>query len=384
VPYPSTHSSLEDKGLTAVGKYTDMMSQAVNRRKPIMMFLQGGYNPDANRCPYQTYEETRFITFDSMLNHGNFIYYYGQQDNKKGGVHVEIPEVYDLVFKVSRELHSLSGLFSSGKILDDAKADATEIRCRVLECSGGKYLIAMNTSGKAVSSIISGKFKESELTVFPDGRKVKLTDGGFKQDFKPYEVFVYGEAAVPPPVYDLPAADPEMDKLGNPFHLIIEKEKKKKVFETKGSWIWEKNGVVKDGSKAFLGKSFKVSKPVKDARLNFAIDNQGATYLNGVELESLGWSEAATFDCTKIIKEGDNFLYVAAQDAGKVPCGAIVDLVINYADGTTENIISDDSWKASSEAGDPKKPESINGWAPAVIVAPYGAGAWKKIKVQGG
>ena len=371
VPYPSNHSGLEDKGLTSVGKYADRMSQGVGRRKPILMVLQGGYQP--GRPP--TYEETRFMTFDAMLNHCNAISYYSLK-------FITNPEIYDILCRVTSEFHRLSGLFTLGRIVDDANADAPAIRCRVIAYAGKKYLVAANTSEKPVSATISGQFNMPELTVFPDGRKVQLVNGSFKEDFKPFEVFVYGEAPLPPPVNELPAVNPEIDKLGNPFHLYLENQNKMQTYETKSDWIWEKTGANDVASKAFMGKIFAISKPVKSAKLNITIDDVGSAWLNGVEIgKGGGWSVVKTFDCSKTIKKGDNFLYVAAQDAGHLPCGALIELFINYTDGSIEQIISDRSWLASADPGDPNRAESISNWPPAVIVAPYGSGAWKKIKI---
>lgn len=381
VPYPSMHSALEDKGLTSVGKYADRMSIAVGRRKPVGMALQGfAWESWAdNPKRYPTYDEIRFMSFDAMINHANFVSFWGTK-------YIIEPGFYDILFKLTAEFQTLSGLFTRAVVVDDAKADSSDIRCRVLEYSGMKYLIAVNNTGKSVNAVISGRFSKPELMVFPGNAKIKLSDGSFRKTFNPFEVIVCGEAELPPPVYELPPVQPELDKAGNPFHEHIAVSKKLVAFRTKANWIWEKSGVGQAGSKAFMFKSFKLAEPIKSARLYIAVDDIGQVWLNGILLgECGGWSIMKAFDCTGKLKQGENYLYVAAQDAGHAPCGMLAELLIQYTDGSTMSVISDASWKAAAKASDSNKTSAGENCGDAAIVAPYGSGAWgEKVKVKPG
>ncbi|MEI8244729.1 MAG: carbohydrate binding domain-containing protein [Lentisphaerota bacterium] len=380
-PVPKgSHSGLEDKYLTSVGKYAQRMSEAVGGRKPIWMALQGfswTYVDDRNadkrleEIGYPTYIQSRFMTYDALVNNASSAGYWGT-------VFIYAPGFYDMLFSITRELHEMSGLLTQGKIVDDVTSENQSIKCRTIDFDGKKYLIALNNSDKAVTPEISGKFTVPELQVFQENRNVAVSGGKFSDSFKPFEVHVYGEAALPPPVNMLIPANPELDKKGNPFHKIIKLRIQAVMYDGKANWIWEKDNMAVAGSRVWLGKEFVIDKPVKSARLLLSADDKCTAYFNGQELGRItGWSLMKEFDLARLMRQGGNLLSIAAEDAGGLPCGVLADLKIETADGKIMSILSDSTWLASAkEMPDWLTPSTVRKWSPAAIAAPYGAGAW--------
>ncbi len=384
-PYPNGHSALDDKGLTAVGKYAQRMSDSVGGRKPIWMALQGfswtyvdEQNADkrSQALGYPTDLESRFMAYDALVNNASAVSYWGTN-------FVYTPAFFDLLFSITRELHEMSGLLTQGKIVDDVSSENPSIKCQTIDFDGKKYLIALNTADKEISTEFSGKFSASKLRVFQENRVVAVSNGKFSASFKPFEVHVYGEAQLPPSVNALPPANPKLDKIGNPFHKYIEDKLHAVMYEGKANWIWEKDNITVVSSKVWLSKAFVIDKPVKSAKLLIAADDNGTAYFNGQVLGKIdGWDLLKEFDLAKLVCQGSNLLSVSAQDAGGLPCGVLADLKIETADGEVISILSDATWKVSAkEMADWLTPARVQKWSQAAIVAPYGAGAWGK-KVQ--
>jgi hypothetical protein len=83
VPYPNAHSSIEDKYLTAVGKYTRNIISATDGTRAVIMVLQGtswqtmrGTAGDPT-IGYPTWEESRFMAYDALIHGANGLSYYG-------------------------------------------------------------------------------------------------------------------------------------------------------------------------------------------------------------------------------------------------------------------------------------------------------------------
>ena len=382
VPYPNHHSALDDKGLTSVGKYAQRMYEAVGGRKPIWMALQGfswTYVDDQNAdkrldgTGYPTYTESRFMAYDALVNNASSVGYWGS-------LFIYTPGFYDVLFSITRELHEMSGLLTQGKIADDVTSENQSIKCQAIDFGGKKYLIALNNSDKAITSEISGKFAVPELQVFQENRNIAVNNGKFSDSFKPFEVHVYGEAGLPPPVNTLPPANPELDKKGNPFHKYIEYKLHAVMYDGKANWIWEKDNMAVVSSKVWLGKGFVIDKPVKSAKLLIAADDIGIAYCNGQPLGKIdGWNLLKEFDLTKLVRQGGNLLSVSAEDAGGLPCGVLAELKIETADGEIISIISDATWQTSAkETADWLTPAAVQKWSQAAIIAPYGGGSWGK------
>jgi len=156
-----------------------------------------------------------------------------------------------------------------------------------------------------------------------------------------------------------------------------------------GDWIWYPEGdPTKDAPEEirYLRKSFEIAagKPIKQARLSIAVDDKFTAYLNGKELGSAAdWMAGRTFsNIASSLQTGRNILAIRGENApgpkGRNPAGLSCGLEIEFADGTRQAILSNDSWRSA-------KTETANwhtvdfddkSWQAAKIVATYGAGPW--------
>jgi alpha-L-rhamnosidase len=152
-------------------------------------------------------------------------------------------------------------------------------------------------------------------------------------------------------------------------------------------WIW-----YPEGSPASLAPTAtryfrrEVDLPTNQAlaRANFLItaDDQFVLYVNGHEAgrssgQTSSWTQAQQLDITSDLHPGVNTIAVAATNAGG-PGSWIGKLGLEYTDGTTTSLVTDNSWKASQQGPQGWQNPSFDdsAWVPALNVGPYGSGPW--------
>ena len=167
---------------------------------------------------------------------------------------------------------------------------------------------------------------------------------------------------------------PEVSLKGSPTVSPI-------TYPGKANWIWA-DGFATPFAKVRLAREFTVSGKVKSARLIISADDVYQVWINGKPADkdfpkSGTWEIADVLDVTALLNEGSNTIAILGEDGGTLPCGVIADLQISCTDGKVINLITDKSWKGAA-AGNKNwdKPAEFNKWHNAVIIAPYGAGAW--------
>ena len=153
------------------------------------------------------------------------------------------------------------------------------------------------------------------------------------------------------------------------------------------NWIWYPEGnpasVAPTATRYFLRE---VDLPANEtlARANFLItaDDQWTVYVNGHEAgqssgQTSSWTQAQELDITQELHPGANTIAVAATNAAG-PGSWIGKLGLQYTDGTTTSLVTDNAWKASQQDPqgwqDPGFDDSA--WVPALTVDPYGSGPW--------
>jgi alpha-L-rhamnosidase len=153
------------------------------------------------------------------------------------------------------------------------------------------------------------------------------------------------------------------------------------------NWIWYPEGSPAQGApvatRYFLRE---VDLPANQAlaQANFLItaDDQWLVYVNGQEVgrssgQTSSWTQAQQLDITRELHPGANTIAVAATNAGG-PGSWIGSLGLEYADGTTTDLVTDNTWKASQQ--DPQGWQNPgfddSAWVPALNVGPYGSGPW--------
>ncbi len=147
------------------------------------------------------------------------------------------------------------------------------------------------------------------------------------------------------------------------------------------SWIWFPEGnpaVDAPAAKRFFRREFIVdpAHPVTQARLRISADDRFEASLNGTKLGgSTDWNNPGQFnDLARLLKPGENILTVDAENMpapSANPAGLIATLNIEYADHTSQRIVTDASWSAAKSESGP--------WTQAMVVAPYGGGPWGRV-----
>ena len=377
IPSPNSHSGIEDKTMTSVGKYCLRMDDTTWNRKPIWMALQGfgwGENPEngpnGRAKVHPSLHEMRFMAFDAMLNACTGYGLWGTN-------FVKSVDFMETIYKTTEEVHRFSGVTMNGKPLPPPKASDAAIRVNVLEVNGQRYAFIMNVTDKPVKGTTElGNGTWREITA-SEGQGVMDENGVVSVDLKPYGFVICGTAELPPPIMPLPPANEELEKDGSPVKRVIEaylfKLENTKYFKTKASWIWSGDVVNQAGSTCFVGKEF-TAKAGQKVVLKVAVDDLSTVYLNGRQIgKTQDWNILHEFDLSKELQDGQNVLIVRGSDSGGLPCGVLAEL---HVDG--QIILSGNDWLAKSAKATEDPPATLDGFQKAHIVCPYGGGAWRE------
>lgn len=153
-------------------------------------------------------------------------------------------------------------------------------------------------------------------------------------------------------------------------------------------WIWYPEGNPASSepvSTRYFRRSFDVAdiSSVSQARVVLTGDDTADLWVNGQQLSSSprvtdSWKQAAVVDVTGALRSGGNTLAVASTNTTVSPAGMIAKLRITYTDGSTTDIVTDGSWKASQDgpSGWQQPSYDDSAWPAALDVAPYGQGPW--------
>ena len=354
IPPPNPHSELEDKGITSVGKYTDMCRVTVRDRKPVWMTLQAFSWEHMYHRPnevYPTLEENRFMAYDSIAHGATGLMYYGiwfgKGSNEK------------FLADLKTTIHELTAAapFIVGDTVEGETATSTP-DIRVMQkrtAEHGDLWIVLNESAEKRQVELKGKFPANIAEL--SGKTMPAPDGGkLAFELPAYEVRVFRDADKPMP---------------KPLYVPKPKRKFEKFKSLEGyrqaSWIWYPGTNSLSGAKAFFRQDFEIGDRVPEkAELSVAGDDMFRCWINGeLVMEQMGWQDAHTLDVAKYLKPGKNTIRIQAADAEAPPCGLLYAIV--RGDGKPI-VLSGKATEASLDGKD--------NWKPAQIIAPYGKGAW--------
>lgn len=153
------------------------------------------------------------------------------------------------------------------------------------------------------------------------------------------------------------------------------------------NWIWYPEGNpanLAPTATRYFRREVDVPANQTLARANFLItaDDQWLVYVNGHEAgrssgQTSSWTQAQQLDITKELHPSANTIAVAATNAGG-PGSWIGKLGLEYTGGTTTDLVTDNTWKASQQ--DPQGWQNPgfddSAWVPALNADLYGSGPW--------
>lgn len=156
-----------------------------------------------------------------------------------------------------------------------------------------------------------------------------------------------------------------------------------------GKWIWFPEGDPTQDApaeKRYFRRSFAIpaGKMIKSARLRVSADNAFTAHVNGKALGTgSNWQVSQQFeDFAAALKPGTtNVIAIVAENQpspGANPAGLIAGLDIQFDDGESLKIDSDESWRASKSEPDGWNTAGFDdaAWSQAKAIAPYGQGPW--------
>ena len=377
IPQPSSHSGLDDKTMSSIGKYVFRMDEACGGHKPIIMALQGFAwsegKPDKTAV-YPNFAELRFMTYDAITAGGTGASYWGTQ----GVLNADFYR--NALYPVTRELQQISGILTALERAEVTSSDPA-VRIYARKVDGKIYVIAANTSDKPVQVRISG-FSAGSVSVVNENRNVSVNGGTLTDNFAAYGVHIYAEGALPAPSYGAVAENSGYEGQENPVFTHMREVSSRIPYRGNACWLWTEANARRPYSKVWVCKEFACTKTVQSAKLIIAADDTYQVWINGQAADvnfpkSMTYALADYIDVTSLIRTGGNVISIKGEDGGIVPCAVIADLVITYTDGSVEHIVTDGSWFASDKlVANWMTPAVFTQWPKAFVVAPYGSGAW--------
>lgn len=132
-------------------------------------------------------------------------------------------------------------------------------------------------------------------------------------------------------------------------------------------WIWLSKSA-KSKEKVTLKTSFEVKGTLKSATLTFTCDNGAAAFVNGQKAAiNPDWQQPTKADVTKLVNAGANELRFEAKN-NEGSAALVATLTIEAQNGKVTTVESGPAWQAAPAGG--------TEFAPAVVIAKYGAGPW--------
>jgi len=153
-------------------------------------------------------------------------------------------------------------------------------------------------------------------------------------------------------------------------------------------WLgdWSDPGSIAAGPRWFRRTvEIPADRMLKDARCVVRAGNRMVLYINGLNVATdHGWSGPKEFVVTENLRPGTNVLAVSATNPAPGSAGVICGLVLTFADGTSQTIVSDAAWLATDKnaQGWQKPGFDASAWQRAREVGPYGCAPWGQMKVD--
>jgi hypothetical protein len=187
--------------ISQVGEYVDKMKKVVHDSKPVFMVLQGfswemlkaEELRDPSKILYPTYEESRFMAYNSIVHGANGILYWGTSYTPQPS-----PFISDLN-KVTRELAEYQNILSSPNQNMDIKKEYHELRYSVdagiefiVKIVNEKtYLITVNSDKNPIKISFSGLSGFSSVKVLKEKRSIEITENKLTDYYEPFGVHIY-------------------------------------------------------------------------------------------------------------------------------------------------------------------------------------------------
>lgn len=196
------HGDLRNQTPSCVGEYVDKMRQVAGPGRPVWMVLQGfawAALDDATRIKssivYPSYEQTRYMAWQSVIHGCNGIIYWGTHTLQQPG------ECWSGITRVVRELADLHDVLVADEVPVPLEKDYDElgysidagVEASVRDAGGFRYLLTANSSTDPAGATFRGLkgFPDGEAEVVGEGRTVTAKNGALHDNYAGLAVHIY-------------------------------------------------------------------------------------------------------------------------------------------------------------------------------------------------
>ena len=197
---------LLNSAISQVGEYTTKMRQVAGEGRPLCMVLQG-FAWEALRDPsaqdrrmvlYPTYEQSRFMAYDAIIQCSTGLIYWGLHRTPRD------TRFWADLRRVLAELLSLGDVLSAPAVRPTATVVHLEmghsvdrgVRMLAKERDGVLYVLTANADKNPARVRIEGLGPATGATVLGEDRAVRIRGGVLTDDYAPFDVHAYSLDAV--------------------------------------------------------------------------------------------------------------------------------------------------------------------------------------------
>lgn len=149
-------------------------------------------------------------------------------------------------------------------------------------------------------------------------------------------------------------------------------------------WIWT-SAKAGDGEIVFFRKAIELKEEPKSAVFTGSCDNAFTLFVNAKHcVEHNTWEQPVKEDVLNHLTKGSNLIALRCRNEGGA-AAMIGQLVVKYADGSTEKFATDKTWLGSKEGKEGWQQPKFDDkeWKPAHVIGKLGIGPWTQVTLDG-
>jgi hypothetical protein len=195
------HGDLRNQTLSCVGEYADKMREVAGPERPVWMVLQGfawaqidDQAKIMSSIVYPSYEQTRYMAWQSVIHGCNGILYWGTHTAPQPG------DCWNGILRAVRELADLKDVLVADEAAVTLEKDYDElgfsidvgVETSVRDVGDYRYVLAANSSIDPAAVTFRGLgVADGELEVVGEQRTVAVSNGAFRDEYVGLSVHLY-------------------------------------------------------------------------------------------------------------------------------------------------------------------------------------------------
>jgi hypothetical protein len=191
---------LNNQTISQVGEYVDKMRRVTGPNRPLLMVLQAfawealrKEDRDESKVLYPTWEQSRFMAFQSLIKGANGIIYWGSHTMPQPS------DAWTGITRVTREIADLAPVLSTRSAGFEPSVEYHEIghsvddgvQWLVKEHDGALYVFTCNAYRYPCRATLAAFNGWKTCTVLNEDRTLEIADGGVTDDWQAFDVHLY-------------------------------------------------------------------------------------------------------------------------------------------------------------------------------------------------